>query len=200
LSEPIDAELLIHWAMDQTGYLPWYGVPDRALMFDHGYDVIPKNNGTAYQGSQPRLRVTIVDDANTVIEAIKALPPRTAAMVIACGRQKIRPECFVDFVPEQIEKTIYPRRKKKRGRKGKGQRPYTIMVWNIDPEVIRASREAYERWHEAVARVARQVSPLITRWTVRSFAAPRRPWERGEKNILTGAKSVQALPTATLSV
>jgi hypothetical protein len=196
--EPIDAETLIQWAMDQTGYLPWRGVTDRELMFDHGYNAIPKNVPTTYQGSQPLLRAAVSDDATLVIAAIKALPPRTAAMVIACGREKIRPECFVDFEPAQVAKTIYPRRKRKRGKRSKGHRPYTVVVWNIDPEVICASREAYERWHRAVEDVAAQVAALVTRWRIKGFAAPHRPWERSSTQIqLTGGKSMPPLPTAT---
>ncbi len=175
----IDIEELVQWAMSQTGYLPWRGVSERELAFDHGYTVIPKGCGLDYRGGHTLLRRAISDDAAIVVEAIKSLEPRVAAMVIACGRECIRPNWLPGIEPRQVAKRVYGARKRKR----RG-RPAVVMTWvPCDPSVIRAARSAYEQWHAALLILVSQLDGALAGLAIKGLEAPARPWEVAERKI-----------------
>lgn len=168
---PIDIEALIQWAIAQTGFLPWYGTHPRELMLDGGYTAIPKGCSRQYHGGTILLRRAINSDAAIVIEAVKSLEPSIAAVVIARGRDKDRPQCFVGVKPKLVDRKVYGR---KRGRKR--HRPTTIREWNIDPKAICAAREIYTRWHAALARLAAQLQGQLIAYDIKGLGAPETPW------------------------
>lgn len=177
MTVPIDIEDLVQWAMSQTGYLPWRGVSDRELAFDHGYTVIPKGCGLDYRGGQALLRRAASADATAVIEAIKTLDGEVAAMVIACGRQRIRPNWLDGVEPRLVARTMYGRRRKKR----RG-RPVAISVWvPCEPGVIRAARAAYSQWHGGLVRLAAMLAGALSEFTINGLGAPAQPWEESLK-------------------
>jgi len=173
-ARPIDVEHLLQWAIEQTGYLPWRGVSRRELEYDFGFTAIPGGVRREFHSAGILLRVAANDDANAVIEQIKALEPRVAAAVIACARRQIRPECFVGVVPQKVRKTVTNRTKKGKRRHKKRS---VIMVWDIDPMTIKLARQQYEAWRSALARIAERLSGRLAAFQVTGPSAPACPWD-----------------------
>jgi hypothetical protein len=169
----IDIEMLVQWALAQTGYLPWRAVTERELAYDHGYTAIPHGVGHQYRGGGVVLRAAISDDANTVIGAIKALEPQIAATVIACGRKQIRPDWLPGVEPKRSAHYLSPKKHGKR----RHRRKTVVMVWNIDPLTIKLVRGHYEAWHDALTRLARRLAGQLQAFEISGFAAARCPWE-----------------------
>lgn len=170
---PIDIEVLLQWAIGQSGHLPWRGVSPRELMFDYGYTVIPRGCERGWHGGGTLLRLSIDDDASRVIEAIKRLEPRVAGIVIACARSQIRPDWMQGVEPKRVPRKIY-QRVSRRGRRR--HRSTTVMVWNIDPAQIAAARSIYERWHAALTRLAVMLDGSLDRWVAKLPQAHPQPW------------------------
>lgn len=170
----IDIEALIQWALQQTGYLPWRGVSDDALAYDHGWTAVPRRQSRQYVGSEILLRRAVDNDAALVLGAVRALAPATAATVLRCAREGDRPGCFIGFEAHKVPKTVYRR---KRGG-GKRHRPSVVMVWDmgIEPETVRLARTVYENWRAALARVAASIRGDLAFYEVAGPAAPPHPW------------------------
>lgn len=179
IGQRVDIETLVGWAIGQTGYLPWSGVSDKELAMDHGWTAIPKGVSREYHARELLLRCKggIPFDAMTIVEAVKALEPSIASMVIACARKAIRPDWCRDIVPRQVPKTVSWRSKSKK--KKKGHRSHTTLVWTpCSPEAICAARDAYQRWHQGMAGLATALAGVLKHWQTIGFSAPRAPWEQ----------------------
>lgn len=180
--QPIDIEQALWWALGQTGYLPWRGCSERELAFDHGYTVLPKGCSREFHGGATLLRRPIEPDAALVIEAVKALDPAIAAVVIACARERIRPDWMEGVEPRQVATTVYGHVRVGKRRKRRG-RPARVVVWQpCDPGVIRAAREVYARWHAALAVLAHELRGQLNGFAINGFAAPAAPWAEALRN------------------
>lgn len=171
--QPIDAELLLQWAIERSGRLPWSGVSDKDLAFDHGWTARPR--GTAqYHAAPITLRCSPSEDAAAVIAAINALEPQAALSVTACARNKIRPNWLPGVVPERIATQGYRRKR------GKAKhRTTTIIVWHpCDPLTLEAAHSAYTRWHKAVTSIADLLKGQLENFEIRTFLAPEAPWNK----------------------
>lgn len=179
--QPIDAEQLIQWAIARSGRLPWANAADRELAFDRGITAKPSRpphvtwseaevcaglrlaNGRALYG-----KMMPGPDGARVLTAIAMLEPATAAMVIACGRSKIRPDWMPGIEPRRVPRVRLARKRR---------RKVITMVWEpCDPGVIRAARNAYRRWHCAVDQIRWDLQPTLESWEICGFAAPAAPW------------------------
>lgn len=168
----IDIEALLSWAIAQSGHLPWHGVSERELMYDHGYTVVPRHCSREYRGGGAVLARATDDDAATVIAAIKGLDGAIAAVVIACARSGIRPDWMAGVEPRLVPRSAYAKtRGKKRHRRA------VQMVWvPCHPDAIRAAREIYQRWHLALQRLMSELAGELGAWEINAFSAPAEPW------------------------
>ncbi len=181
----IDVEHLLQWAVQRTGKLPWSRDGEGDLSFDHGLTAKlrrrPKIGWATAQvtaglwraGRPLSASVTPHGDIAVVIDAIKHLPPAIAAMVLACARSGIRPDWMPGVEPKMVQKHLYKRRHgKRRGR----HVPHLVMVWDIEPATVRAARDAYAQWHQALTAMAVVLPASLSRWQVRGIGAPASPW------------------------
>lgn len=173
----VDIEELLQWAIGQSGYLPWRGVAERELQYDHGYTVL-------FSAAPPvlsrgiALRCTVNGDANAVIDEIRALAPGVAAVVIACARRRIRPACFVGVTPQKINKTIKTVSRTKKGwRRRRGRVTSTVTGWDVEPATVALARQAYTAWHHALGRMAQRLAGRLETYAIAGFSAPERPWD-----------------------
>lgn len=186
--QPTDIEQLVQWALAETGYLPWRNPTDEDLAMDHGLDVIPKGTRALYRpsgGIALKVRGGMPFDANRVIEAIKSLDAATASQIIACGKEKIRPNCLAGVEPRQVLKTIGWRKaaKRRKGRKT-NRKPVQVWVWEpVEPQAICAARAAYTRWHDGMTALVGMLKDQLTHWRITGFGAPRGPWKQALEKI-----------------
>lgn len=172
--QPIDAEHLLQWAIERSGRLPWPGVSDKDLAFDHGWTARPRST-PPYQAASLTLRCSPSEDATAVIAAINALEPAAALSVAACARSKIRPNWLPGVVPERIATTVYRRKRGKKRHRGS-----IAMVWHpCDPLTLEAAHCAYTRWHDAVTSIADLLKGQLDNFEIRTFLAPQAPWNKG---------------------
>jgi hypothetical protein len=185
----IDIEYLLHWAFEQTGILPWRGVSERALMYDHGYSVIPKGCATSYSGGETLLRCDVPEDAAIIIHAVGALPLEVRSVVKACALQQIRPNWMEGVEPRLVERKISWRKRKKRG--SRGHRSHVQRLWEpCSPETICAVRHIYTAWHAALATLLSRLDGRLSAYHINGLAAPPAPWEqRGEKSACNEPKA-----------
>ena len=181
---PIDIEALIQWAIGRTGSLPWEIARPDELAFDRGLTANlrrrPSGNwvlaeacaGLTHRGRPLMARMSPGPDGAIVIDAIKSLPPATAAIVLRCARAGIQPD-WMDVVPKLVPKRVYGKRRGK-----KRHRATIAMVWTVDPEAICAARRLYSMWHEGIERVADMVSGELQGFRINGFAAAAAPWEK----------------------
>lgn len=175
--QPIDAEYLLQWAIERSGRLPWAGVSDKDLAFDHGWTARPRRGTPEYHAAPLTLRCTPSDDANSVLDAIKALEPAAALSVAACARNKMRPNWLPGVVPERVATTIYRRKRGKKRHRGS-----ITMIWHpCDPLTLEAAHVAYTRWHDAVTSIADLLKGQLGNFEIRTFLAPEAPWNKGVK-------------------
>lgn len=177
LKRPIDIEHLLHWAYGQTGILPWRGVSARALMFDHGYTVIPKGCGRAFAGGELLLERAVDDDAAFVIAAVDTLPFEIRQVVKACALQQIRPSWMAGIEPRLVERRVSWRKRSRKKDRRKGHRSHVERVWEpCSPETIRAVREVYAEWHAALGRLRSDLAGRLSGFEIKGFAASSTPW------------------------
>jgi hypothetical protein len=190
--QPADIEWLAQYALSRTGNLPWARGRDRELAFDRGLTVnLDRGSmvtwglaevcaGIQLGGGRPLpARMTPDDDTITIIEAIKALGPKTASTIIECARAKIRPEWRVSGHAEAqliIREQVYGKKKKGKHWKRVG-RPRTIQIWDPSEEAICAAREVYSRWHAGLLVLSSRLFGRLSRFQTNGLAAPERPWE-----------------------
>lgn len=171
--QPIDIEILLQWAIERSGRLPWLGVSDKDLAFDHGWTARPRSV-PQYQASSLTLRCSPSDDAAAVIAAINTLEPKAALSVTACAKNKMRPNWLPGVVPERVVTQGYRR---KRGKKK--HRLTTMIVWHpCDPLTLESAHNAYSRWHDAVASIADLLKGQLDNFEIRTFLAPEAPWNK----------------------
>ena len=182
--EPIDIEHLVQWAIGRTGRLPWEGTRDVELFFDRGLTAKPRRRPpTSWViaeacagmrlGSGRALAPKKVpgNDAERVIEGIKALPADQAGLILRHGRARTRPDCMIGIEPRRVEKKIYPKKRRKRA-----HRPVIVFVWEPEaPATIAAAREEYRRWREGLGILAAGLRGL-ERWRICGPEAAAEPW------------------------
>lgn len=195
----LDIELILQWAMTQTGHLPWSRDRDTELMFDKGLTAKPRKrppvNWTIAMacaglklGTERPLPATMTPsgDAEIIIDAVKRLSPRQASLILACARAHIRPDFTVQA---EIDKQRYAepveRSKKCWQKKRTCKRPkkaYLKRWHDPTPEAICAARSAYLLWWYGVWIVLAALQGRLSRFRINGFAAPERPWECLPKN------------------
>jgi hypothetical protein len=182
---PADIEFLVQWALSKTGNLPWSRTRDRELAFDKGLTVKPRKRppvnwtiAVACAGMHlvvPPLpaRLTPSGDAETILSALKTLPPRQASLLLACARAKIRPDWTVNGHAEPV------RHQKKSWKKKKGKRPGRPQLrhwYDPSPEAICAAREAYRLWYEGLLALMALLEGRLSGFRINGIAAPQTPW------------------------
>ncbi len=171
----VDIEMLVQWALEQTGYLPWRAVTERELQYDHGYTAIPHGVSKEYKGRGAVLRTALNGDANAVLDAIKGLPPRSAVLVIRYGRDQKRPPDFTGIEPRRV---WHQMPKKKGKRKGAHRKRPRYQGWDIHPDTIAAARAEYALWHEALTALMEKLTPVLIGHRITGFSARPNPWRQ----------------------
>jgi hypothetical protein len=185
--QEIDIEHLLWWAVEQTGRLPWEGTRHAELAFDRGctakprsHPVVPMHLALACAGTtqKPRpicAKMTPQGDAAIVLAAIKRLPARDAALILACARQRIRPEWRVRGLA-QAERVSATRRDRKRHKR------VTFETWRdgVTPEAIWVARGEYIRWCALVLGLADQLRSSLVRHAIPNRQAFEFPWVQAE--------------------
>lgn len=164
--------------------MPW--MVDRDLDFNRGLTARPRRAGeggwatsemcAGMSAGKTRMRipVPINPQAELVIEAVKRLHPRAAALIITHGRKRSRP----DEMPG-VEATLRPVwvvRKVKglltpfpkiASRDKYGHYGYCVLEWVVSPETIRAAREDGRLWREGLGKIAAALDGLtINGWLI----------------------------------
>jgi hypothetical protein len=192
--QPADIEFLVQWALSKTGTLPWSRDRDRELAFDKGLTVKPRKRppvnwtiAVACAGMHlvvPPLpaRLTPSGDAETILSALKTLPPRQASLLLACARNTIRPDWTVNGHAEPVRHQKKSWKKKKGHKKSTKLKTPQIHHW-YDPteEAICAAREAYTLWYDGMWRLLEVLQNRLSGFRINGFAAPEAPWLSIEK-------------------
>ena len=201
----LDIELILQWALTQTGHLPWSRDRDTDLMFDKGLTAKPRKrppiNWTIAMacaglklGTERPLPATMTPsgDAEIIIEAVKRLPSRQASLILACARAQIRPDWTVNGHAEARrhekscwEKKSVPQKKgwSKKWKKARVGRPHLKVWYDPTPEAICAARDAYTLWHDGICHLMTELRGHLSRFKINGFSAPERPWEPVTQNI-----------------
>lgn len=185
VKRPVDIELIVQWALEPRGRLPFDRADDKELAFDRGVTVKPRKKprgswalaeacaGLRLGSGRPLHAYPTAPrpDAERIIDAIRQLPPAAAATVIACGRGRIRPDWMEGVEPRQVVK-------KRSHRKCRNGQPRTRLVWEpCTPDEIRAAHAIYSRWHAALLLLADRLRGTLERFEINGFGAPAEPWE-----------------------
>lgn len=188
--QPIDIEALVYWALSRTGRLPWDRARDKELAFDRGVTAKPRTAppgnwalaeacaGLKLGNNRPLpAHIDPGPDAHRVLAAIRALDPKSASLVLACGRTQIRPDWMEGIEPRQVEK-------RRSWRRCKGGQSRIRLVWEpCHPDAIRAAHESYTRWHEALITLAFRLRDGLDGWQINGLAAPAEPWATTPRKI-----------------
>lgn len=181
---PIDIEDLVQWAVMHSK--PVLRIPsERSLMFNYGYDAIPKGCGTAFAGGDSRVPVrrSIDLDADRVLQAINALDPWSRSLVTANAKAQRRPD-WMQGVKPQLEDAPPPRRNRGRSKSWRKKQIANsrAMTWKngISPYTVRQAQATYTQWHASLRRLA-DVLKSIETYEICGFAAPAEPWNIASK-------------------
>jgi hypothetical protein len=190
--QPIAIEELLQWAVAQSGRLPWRRDTEDELSMNRGLTARPKKServpwtgagvmiftvGNRRQG--PFARRTPSSDAAVVLEAIKSLEATVAASVLACARGKIRPDWMEGVEPYVVMRPLYGH---KRNRKRRG-RPVMVPEWKpCSPAEVKAAREVYARWHQALRRLNDRLQGNLDGWWLTDNFPPLEPWRDPTKS------------------
>lgn len=180
----VDIEALVQTILMPRPSLPWARDDDRELSLDRGVTARPRRRprvswfeAEACAGMRfhtPRTRRPARDpgpDAARVIAAIRRLDPRAAAMVIACGRNRVRPDWMPGVEPRLVER----RRSHRRCKPGQ-KRSY--QIWEpCSPDAVRLVRDAYAVWYKGLVALMTALDDTLDTYRVTGLEAPARPWE-----------------------
>ena len=108
-------------------------------------------------------------DASQVLMAIQLLDDTAAAAsVLACARNRIRPDWKPGVEPKRVETTRRHRKK---------HRLAIRYEWQpCSPEDVRLARDAYSRWHAALQTIALRLEGRLENWRISGISAPAEPW------------------------
>jgi hypothetical protein len=176
-------ERVLQWVFgEQRCRMPWR--VDPSICFDGGLTAKPRRRAPggwataeASAGMKAgRNSVTIgkkLDpQAGVVLDAVKRLPPRQAALVITHGRKCSRPDEMRDKHPRLVPVLVTRKGEmvsKIMGRNKHGHYGYCPLVWDVSPFLVADARQAGRLWREAVARLERELDGLtINGWAIRS--------------------------------
>jgi hypothetical protein len=164
--------------------MPW--MVDRELAFNKGLTARPRRAGEggwatsemcAGMGAgktRMRIPVPINPQAEIVIEAVKRLHPRAAALIITHGRKRTRPDELLGvearlrpaWVLRKVKGVMTPF-PKIASRDKYGHYGYCVLEWTISPEVIRVAREDGRLWREGLLKLAAALDGLtINGWLI----------------------------------
>lgn len=180
----VDIEELVQIALARGATLPWVRDDERELSFDRGLTVCPRRRpkvtwfeaeacaGLSFGTPRPRHpRRDPGTDAARIIAAIRRLDPRAAAMVIACGREKMRPDWKPGIEPRQVER-------KRSWRKCRRGQKRTHQVWEpCSPAAVQAARNAYSQWRAALVRLSAALDGVLDGYQIAGIGAAAAPWE-----------------------
>lgn len=174
-------ERVLQWVFaEQRCRMPWR--VDPSICFDGGLTAKPRRRPMSGWGMAEasagmkagRNSVTIGKtthpDANVIMDAVKRLPPRQAALVITHGRKCSRPDEMRDRHPRLVPVLIQRKGamvSKIMGKNKDGRYGYCPLVWDTPPFLVSDAREAGRLWREAVARLERELDGLtINGWLI----------------------------------
>lgn len=183
--QPIDIEVLLQWAYGQTIYVSHRNASDRALLFNHGYTVIPRGCHGSFAGGDTTVMLARdgAADAQTILAAVNALDPWSRAIVTRCAKGCTRPECFIGIEAREVPVRTYPLKRRANGKKRKSHKAVVTMRWEpCHPSAICATREIYARWHAVVGRLVEVLDGQLTNWAISGFRAPVIPWQTPSQN------------------
>jgi hypothetical protein len=193
MTELVDIEWLVGWAISQDRSLGWRRDGERELAFDRGLTVKPRKRphvgwieATASAGGSLKIAAgkgAVMaqskpdPDALLVIAALNQLDPWTQSVITANAKRQRRPDWMEGIEPRLVPERSYAKKRKKRGR-GQYRKSVVKMVWKpVSPEVICATREIYSRWHLGMTRLMAIVEGQLSSYRVNGLAAPSTPWE-----------------------
>lgn len=183
----VDIEWMVTYALARSGRLPWSRPGDQALSYDRGLTARPRRRAPGSwalaeacaglrigAGREVPATMTPSGDVAIVIEAIKRLHPRAASLILACGRAHIRPDYTVEgrVEPTKVLKSVKCRKRKRR---------IDRMVWDVDPEAIRAARAAYTAWHDGLHHLTLLLAGRLSGFRINGLSAPAEPWREAAK-------------------
>lgn len=117
------------------------------------------------------LTKNIHPQTHIVMDAVKNLPPRQAALVITHGRKLTRPDELRGLEPRLRPVWRRPeiRQPRIQGKDRNGHYGFCVLEWEISPATIADAREAGRLWREAVAKLERELDGLtINGWLIES--------------------------------
>lgn len=178
-------ERVAQWVFaEQRCRMPW--MVDRDLDFNRGLTARPRRAGeggwatsemcAGMSAGKTRMRipVPINPQAELVIEAVKRLHPRAAALIITHGRKRSRPDEMLGvearprpvWVVRKVKGVLTPF-PKVASRDRYGNYGYCVLEWVVSPETIRAAREDGRLWREGLLKVAAALDGLtINGWLI----------------------------------
>ncbi|HEX5321478.1 MAG TPA: hypothetical protein VFW46_20135 [Stellaceae bacterium] len=168
---PIDIEELLQWAVAQT-VEPRLRVPSPRELTLNPYEARPKGVSNRYRGAGVPVdggRFVADIDAGRVMAAVDRLDPWTRSIVMANAKACRRPDWM-----EGVEPRMVPVRKRCRRRHRSVVKSHR---WEpCSPEAVRATRDIYSRWHQALTRIAQGCENGLLGFQLCGFSAPAFPW------------------------
>lgn len=184
--EPMSViERVMQWVFaEQRCRMPWS--VDRTLAFNQGLTARPRKAsesgwatsemcaGVAKGKTRMRLAVPTHPEAEIVLECVKRLPARSAALIITHGRNHSRPDEMLGvearlrpvFVVRKV-KGIETQLPKVVGRDRYGHYGVCELEWDVSPTKIANAREDGRLWRAALRRIAAELDGLtIGGWSI----------------------------------